>query len=49
VAEAVAHSGNLVSVHMVELNPTSSDDDGADETIEFGLQIITSFMGKSII
>ena len=49
MAEAVAHSGNLASAEIVELNPTLSADDGADETIELGLQIITSFMGKSII
>jgi arginase len=49
VAEAVAHTGNLASADIVELNPSLSDDDGADDTIELGLQIITSFMGKSII
>eukprot|EP00538_Stauroneis_constricta_P006773 CAMPEP_0119551072 /NCGR_PEP_ID=MMETSP1352-20130426/4445_1 /TAXON_ID=265584 /ORGANISM="Stauroneis constricta, Strain CCMP1120" /LENGTH=408 /DNA_ID=CAMNT_0007597081 /DNA_START=38 /DNA_END=1264 /DNA_ORIENTATION=+ len=49
VAEAVAQTGNLASAEIVELNPTLSDDDGAEDTIELGLQIITSFMGKSII
>lgn len=49
VAEAIARSGNLASAEIVELNPNLSDDDGADETVELGLQIITSFMGKSII
>lgn len=49
VAEAVASSGSLASVEMVELNPTLSDGDGSDETIKLGLGIITSLMGKSII
>jgi arginase len=49
VAEAVARSGNLASAEIVELNPTLSNDVGAAETIELGLQIITSLMGKSII
>ena len=49
VAEAVASSGCLASVEMVELNPTLSDDGGSNETIELGLGIITSLMGKSII
>jgi arginase len=49
VAEAVARSGNLASAEIVELNPTLSNDVGAADTIELGLQIITSLMGKSII
>lgn len=49
VAEAAARSGNLASAEVVELNPTLSHDEGAKETVELGLQIITSLMGKSII
>ena len=49
VAEAVAKSGALASVEMVELNPTLSDGAGSSETIELGLGLITSLMGKSII
>lgn len=49
VAECVAQSGNLASAEIVEVNPNLSSDDGADETVELGLQLITSFMGKSII
>ena len=49
VAEAVAFSGNLASADIVELNPNLSHDEGAADTTELGLQIITSFMGKSII
>jgi arginase len=49
VAEAVAVSGNLASADIVELNPTLSHEEGAAETVDLGLQIITSFMGKSII
>ena len=49
VAEMVAASGNLASAEIVELNPNLSDDSGADETVDLGLQIITSLMGKSII
>ena len=49
VGEAVAQTGNLASAEIVELNPTLSDGAGGDETVELGLQLITSFMGKSII
>jgi len=49
VAEAVAVSGNLASSEIVELNPTLSHRKGADDTVDLGLQIITSLMGKSII
>ena len=49
VAEAVTASGNLASAEIVELNPTLSNDEGAQETAELGLQIVTSLMGKSII
>jgi len=49
VAEAAAQCGNLTSAEIVELNPSLADDSGAHETIDLGLQIITSFMGKSII
>ncbi|KAL3943019.1 MAG: hypothetical protein SGBAC_002878 [Bacillariaceae sp.] len=49
VAEAAAQSGNLASAEIVELNPTLSDDGGADETLELGEQLISSFMGQSII
>ena len=49
VAERVASSGNLASADLVELNPTLSDDVGAEETVDLGLQILTSMMGKSII
>jgi arginase len=49
VAEATAASGNLASAEIVELNPTLSHEEGASDTIELGLQLITSLMGKSII
>jgi arginase len=49
VAEAVASSGRLMSGEIVELNPTLSAKEGADNTVELGLQILTSLMGKSII
>mmetsp|Transcript_21123 Transcript_21123/g.31263 ORF Transcript_21123/g.31263 Transcript_21123/m.31263 type:complete len:319 (+) Transcript_21123:773-1729(+) len=49
VAEAAARSGNLASAEIVELNPTLSDDNGATETVELGLGILTSILGKSII
>eukprot|EP00565_Helicotheca_tamesis_P007211 CAMPEP_0185736818 /NCGR_PEP_ID=MMETSP1171-20130828/28855_1 /TAXON_ID=374046 /ORGANISM="Helicotheca tamensis, Strain CCMP826" /LENGTH=426 /DNA_ID=CAMNT_0028407555 /DNA_START=92 /DNA_END=1372 /DNA_ORIENTATION=- len=49
VAEAVAKSGALASAEVVEVNPTLSDGKGARETVDLGLQIITSLMGKSII
>ncbi|KAI2500049.1 Arginase family [Fragilaria crotonensis] len=49
VAEAMAMSGNLASADLVELNPTLADGKGAEDTVELGLQIITSMMGKSIL
>lgn len=49
VAEFVAQSGHLASAEIVEVNPNLSDKDGANETVELGLQLITSFMGKSIV
>jgi len=49
VAEFAAQSGNLASAEIVELNHTLSDGVGAKETVDLGLQIVTSAMGKSII
>ena len=49
VGEAVAQSGNLASAEIVELNPTLSHGSGSEETVELGLQLVTSFMGKSIL
>ena len=49
VCEAVAATGHLASMEIVELNPTLSNEQGADDTVELGMQIITSLMGKSII
>mmetsp|Transcript_13573 Transcript_13573/g.20995 ORF Transcript_13573/g.20995 Transcript_13573/m.20995 type:complete len:362 (+) Transcript_13573:87-1172(+) len=49
VVEAAALSGNLASADIVELNPTLSDSEGAKVTLDLGLQIVTSMMGKSII
>mmetsp|Transcript_14633 Transcript_14633/g.30255 ORF Transcript_14633/g.30255 Transcript_14633/m.30255 type:complete len:371 (-) Transcript_14633:57-1169(-) len=49
VCEYVAQSGDLASADIVEVNPNLSNDHGANETVELGVQLITSFMGKSII
>jgi arginase len=49
VAEAVAACGRLISAEIVELNPTLSTEVGAHDTVELGLQIILSLMGKSIL
>eukprot|EP00934_Nitzschia_sp_Nitz4_P000388 Nitzschia sp. Nitz4//scaffold119_size111653//4704//6100//NITZ4_004173-RA/size111653-augustus-gene-0.204-mRNA-1//1//CDS//3329533785//388//frame0 len=49
VAEALAQSGNLASAEIVELNVKLSNIAGGDDTVELALQLITSFMGKSII
>lgn len=49
VAEAVAQSGNLASAEIVELNVLLSHGIGGDETIELAVQLVTSFMGKSIL
>lgn len=47
VAEAAA--SRLASAEIVELNPTLSNTEGADNTIDLGLHLISSMMGKSII
>eukprot|EP00518_Triparma_eleuthera_P010272 CAMPEP_0182469956 /NCGR_PEP_ID=MMETSP1319-20130603/17909_1 /TAXON_ID=172717 /ORGANISM="Bolidomonas pacifica, Strain RCC208" /LENGTH=108 /DNA_ID=CAMNT_0024670333 /DNA_START=58 /DNA_END=380 /DNA_ORIENTATION=- len=47
IAERAAASGNLCSADLVELNPTLSDETGAEDTVELGMQIVTSLMGKS--
>jgi len=49
VCESVAASGALTSADIVELNPTLSDEHGGDLTVDLGIQLITSLMGKSII
>lgn len=49
VAEAVAASGRLISADIVELNPMLSNETGANDTVELGLQIVLSLMGKSIL
>lgn len=51
VAEAIAASGRLLAAELVELNPSLSpgDAEGGRTTIELGLQILTSLMGKSIL
>jgi arginase len=49
VCESVAASGALASADIVELNPTLSDEHGGDLTVDLGIQLITSLMGKSII
>jgi arginase len=49
VAEFAAQSGNLASAEIVELNHTLSDGVGAKDTVDLGLQVVTSMMGKSII
>ncbi len=49
VAESAARSGNLASAEIVELNPTLSNDSEAAATVDLGLGLLTSLMGKSII
>uniref|UniRef100_A0A7S4I605 Arginase n=1 Tax=Odontella aurita TaxID=265563 RepID=A0A7S4I605_9STRA len=49
IAESVARSGALGSVEMVELNPTLSDGERSCDTVELGLGVLTSLLGKSII
>jgi len=49
IAEFACSTGQLASADIVELNPTLSDQQGADDTTELGFQLITSMMGKSII
>lgn len=46
VAEAIFASERLQSAEIVEVNPKLHQ---SEETIDLGLQLITSFMGKSII
>jgi arginase len=49
VVEAAARTGNVASAEIVELNATLAPGVGASETIDLGLQFLTSLMGKSII
>jgi len=49
IAEYVSKSGSLASAEIVELNPTLSDEEGVEETVEVGIGLITSLLGKSII
>lgn len=49
IAESVSKSGALASAEIVEVNPTLSDGEGGEETVELGLGLLTSLMGKSII
>lgn len=49
IAEFAANSGNLASAEIVEMNPTLSDGEGGEETVDLAKGIVTSLMGKSII
>lgn len=49
ICECVSKSGSLASAEIVEVNPTLSDTEGGEETVELGLGLLTSMMGKSII
>ena len=51
VAERAAMSGCLCSADMVELNPNLSEEGSqeGDDTVELGLGITASLMGKAII
>ena len=49
VAESTAYTGLLASAEIVELNPFLSNDDGAQETVDLGMQLLTSLMGKAIL
>lgn len=49
VAEYVVKSGLLASAEIVEVNHTLSDDDGADDTVELGHNLVNAFLGESIL
>ena len=49
VAEAVAATGRLGSLDMVEVNPSLSDADGAELTAELANLVTTAAMGSRII
>jgi len=50
ICEAMFESGQLMSMDMVEVNPSLSfDGDGAEQTAELALNLIESAMGNSII
>jgi len=47
VAEYLSQSGHLASAELVEINPTlASTVEDANKTVEIGLDVIKSFMGK---
>ena len=48
VCEHVVKSGALASAEIVELNPTLSDGQGANETLELGYQLIAALCGERI-
>ena len=49
VAEHVMKSGSLASAEIVELNPTLSDGQGANETLELGQKLVCAMMGDVIM
>lgn len=49
VAEAAARSGQLASAEVVEFNPSLSDGDGIEDTLNLSVGLVTSILGKSII
>ncbi len=49
MAEAVAMTGRLGSLDMVEVNPSLSNDKGAKETADLALTIIGAAMGSCIL
>lgn len=49
VCEAVAETGLLVSMDMVEVNPLLATRAEADATIDLGVDLIRSSLGQNIL
>lgn len=49
VAEAVSETQMLCSMDLVEVNPDLVPGEGATKTVEFGVDLIASALGSTIV
>ena len=49
IAEACADSGKLRSMDMVEINPDLANEHGRNATVDLGIELVLSALGKSIL
>lgn len=48
IAEAIAETGNLVAVDIVEVNPTLADEISAAQTIAIGCSLSRAALGETL-